>query len=153
MKSDVKRELSALADKAEAGLLQPESIVEYAKKNPKSALHGEFEWDNARAATEYRLQQARELLRVYVTVVPQTLQTVRGFLSVPTDRANGGGYRRTEDILKNDALRRQMVIDTLKKVEQLKSAVSYLPELQPFFTELTALVDRYRSAAVTAQAA
>lgn len=145
----VKRELIALAASAPQGLLKPEQVLEFAKSNPESALHSEFEWNDAEAANQFRVQQARELIRVYVTVLPQTLQRVRGFLSVPSDRANGGGYRQTEDVLKNDVLRQQMIEDTLKRIESLRKSATYLPELQPLFAELFAVVANFRAARLT----
>lgn len=153
MKDAVKDELRLLSQVSEGGLLMPEKIVEYAQQNPTSALHGEFEWDDAKAAQEHRLQQAREMVRVYVTVLPGTLQKVRGFVSVPSDRANGGGYRQTEGILKNDDLRKQMVLDVLKRVEALRSNVAMLPELAPFFHDLAVIIDKHRAKLSSTQAA
>lgn len=144
MKAEVKKELLKLAETAPDGLLHPSQVLEYAKSNPDSALHAEFEWNDKEAADSWRFQQASELIRAYVTILPQTTQHVRGLVSVPSDRANGGGYRRTEEVVKNDALRRQMVEDALKKIEKLQTCVSYLPELQPLFIEILAAVARFR---------
>lgn len=44
------------------GILQAEDVLEEAK-NPASPLHPMFEWDNAAAAHQYRLDQARALIR------------------------------------------------------------------------------------------
>lgn len=152
MKDDVKRELDALAEKT-PGVLKGEHIVQFVEANPSSALRGEFEWNNDECGRLYRLQQANNLIRAYVTVLPQTLQRVRGFLSVPTDRANGGGYRRTEDVLRNDALRRQMVEDVLKRVEGMRTSIAHLPELQPVFAEIGVAVARFRASQVGVAAA
>lgn len=152
MKDGVKRELIALAEQAGAEPLKAETIVTFAR-DPQTALHAEFEWDDAKAAAEHRLNQARELVRVYVTVLPSSPQPVRGFLSVPTDRLHGGGYRRTEDVLKNDALRLQMIEDVLKRAASLKTSGSYLPELQPFFAEIEAAILRQRNRQIQVAAA
>lgn len=45
-----------------AGELTPEA-VEAKARNPRSPLHGYFEWDDTRAAHLYRLEQARQLIR------------------------------------------------------------------------------------------
>jgi len=51
------------------GAITPEIIVNEAK-NPKSVLHPIFEWDDSRAAVNYRLQQARILLNnIQVTIL------------------------------------------------------------------------------------
>jgi hypothetical protein len=51
------------------GQITPELIVKEAEKN-KSILHNIFEWDDAKAGYNYRLQQARILLNnIQVTVI------------------------------------------------------------------------------------
>ena len=57
--SDAVNELRRLQDLY--GSLNPEIIVENSK-NPESVLYPIFEWDNKKAAYNYRLQQARILL-------------------------------------------------------------------------------------------
>jgi hypothetical protein len=48
----------------------PRRMVKWARENPKSELHSQFEWDDAKAGYRYRLQQARQLiLRIQVEVV------------------------------------------------------------------------------------
>ncbi|MEE4236521.1 MAG: hypothetical protein V2I51_07335 [Anderseniella sp.] len=54
-------ELNRLA-KAGGGRITPSAIVE-AARDEDSALHAYFEWDDSTAAEQYRLMQARELLR------------------------------------------------------------------------------------------
>lgn len=63
LKVQVVEELARLNELNEG--LRPSDVVEAAK--PKDApLHGEFLWDNGKAAHEYRLNQARTLIRVVV---------------------------------------------------------------------------------------
>lgn len=51
------------------GGIRPSVVVEEAR--PKRAkLHDEFEWNNEKAAEEYRLSQARRLIRVTQIVMP-----------------------------------------------------------------------------------
>jgi hypothetical protein len=45
-------ELRQIEQKA-GGVLQPESVVDFAR-NPKTALHGAFTWDDTEAARKYR---------------------------------------------------------------------------------------------------
>lgn len=67
------------------GAIKPEHVVEAARPDD-AVLHDEIEWDEATAATEYRLQQARHLLRSAVVVYrrpDQTLtQPVRAFVKL-----------------------------------------------------------------------
>ena len=52
-----------------------------AAKSPKSALHSHFEWDDTVAGHQFRLSQARHLMRV-IRVEISTGQTVRKFHKV-----------------------------------------------------------------------
>ena len=62
------QELSQLGD-----AVQPASVVKKAR-NKKSELHKCFQWDDTKAAEEYRLVQAREVMRS-ITVVVEDMTT------------------------------------------------------------------------------
>lgn len=67
-KQEVKDELRRISDAR--GGLRPSEVVDEAR--PKSSpLHGEFEWQDNKAAHEYRLIQARQLIRLAVPVIKQ----------------------------------------------------------------------------------
>lgn len=42
--------------------LKPEEVLEYARNNIDSELHKGFEWDMEKAAYQYNLQQARQII-------------------------------------------------------------------------------------------
>lgn len=75
MKPEVRRALEARLEKIRlqnGGVLTPDAVVKDAK-NRNSPLHEHFEWDDTKAAYQYRLDQARELIRkVRVEVVTST---------------------------------------------------------------------------------
>lgn len=83
------------------GTVTPEQVVRFAR-NPKTALHSYFEWDDKRAGERYRLDQAEQYLRVVATViqVPGGGETVRvrAFISLPSDRGTGT-YRSIQDVM------------------------------------------------------
>ena len=90
--------LDALADDSD-GTLSPADVVEAAAP-PTSPLHRYFDWDDAHAAHEHRLFQARHLLRVTV-LVRQGSATLHLpiFTSLSTERVRGGeSYRRTGEV-------------------------------------------------------
>ncbi len=64
----IKQELEALAE-ANNGILRPEIVVEFAR-DAKTALHSRFEWDDTEAAKQYRLWQARQIIKVAINVLP-----------------------------------------------------------------------------------
>ena len=58
-KEQVKAELELIRIQ-HGGVLQAEDVIAYAK-DPDTALHQEFEWDDNEAAHQYRLEQARRV--------------------------------------------------------------------------------------------
>lgn len=133
MNERIQAEIATVAAQSPNGLLRPESVVEFAAANPESELHGRFEWNNEEAAAEYRIQQARQLIRAYVKFEPRVNRVVRGFLSVPTDRTNEGGYRTVENVLDNPVYRQQLVEQALNDLRGVRGRYSHLPELDPVF--------------------
>lgn len=68
------------------GVLSAEKVVEESRSE-ESVLHRVFEWDDAKAAAEYRLQQARTLIGNIRVVVTETQVTgrIRAFVNVVTE--------------------------------------------------------------------
>lgn len=119
MKQDIRNALLQLVD--ERGLLMPERVID-AARDAASPMHGHFTWDNDEAAHKYRLHQARALIgSVEITVNQQAPVTVNAFVSLPSDRVHGGGYRTVETILGNDFMRAQLIEDIRKHIEKWES--------------------------------
>lgn len=118
------------------GLLRPEDVVKFAR-NKRSALHSEFEWDDAKASAEYRLWQARNVIRVAVTVLPSPhadQEPVRAYVSVVSDRVQpGGGYRSIADVMTDDEMRAEIVNEALGEVKRWRRKYERLRELVPIF--------------------
>lgn len=123
------------------GNLRPETVVEFAK-NPETALHGRFNWEDTEAAHKWRLHQARQVLRVYVHMdLPKHEEPVRvrAFVSLPIDRAsNGQGYRPIDYVLRNDDLRAQMLASAKRELKSFREKYRTLTEL----SEIHAAIDR-----------
>ena len=99
MKSDREKlaaELEIIRGMDKDGLLHPESVVAWARNNKESALYNELEWDDTAAAEAYRVAQVRQIVRVIVRNAPGNDgidRRTRVYVSVPSDRLHGGGYR------------------------------------------------------------
>ena len=91
------------------GILKPESVEEAARK-PSSPLHPFFTWDDNEAARLYRIEQARQLIRVVVDVSSDGADPARVFVSLKSDQRHGDGYRAMATVL-SDAELRQMLVD------------------------------------------
>lgn len=91
--------LEKITEKA-GGVLKPRAVVEAArvKNHP---LHPHFEWDDALAAESFRLEQARNLIRIVrVEDASADEGTTRAFLSISD---NDGVAYRTVDTVKRSA--------------------------------------------------
>jgi hypothetical protein len=122
--------------RANGGLLRPEEVVKFAR-NKRTALHQEFEWDDAKASAEYRLEQARKVIRVAVELLPSPhsdQDPIRAYVSVVSDRVQpGGGYRAIGDVMTDDDLRTELVNEALGEVKRWRRKYERLRELVPIF--------------------
>jgi hypothetical protein len=64
MEEQILKELEHIRKQGK-GILYPDAVVEFAT-NEETALHPKFEWDNNIAGHEYRLWQARHLIKIVV---------------------------------------------------------------------------------------
>jgi hypothetical protein len=131
-------ELERIAAK-NGGDLRPVDVVRAAR--PKtSPLHSRFLWDNDKAGDEYRLWQARELIRVTVRLIgsPDDGLTVsRVFVSLSADRKNsGGGYRSLVSVMDNETLRKQLLADAYAEMERFQQKYEALKELAEVFAAM-----------------
>lgn len=136
-REEILAELTQIREQHNGNLLA-EDVVEFAR-NENTALHSEFEWDDTEAARQYRLDQARRIIRLNVQVLP----TARGNVTVPvyvsltSDRIQpGGGYRRLEDVMSDPELRQQFLDQALAEFERVRRKYQNLQELAPIFAAI-----------------
>lgn len=113
------------------GILRPVDIVAYAR-NPKTALHTRFEWDATKAAHQYRLEQARHIVRVYVTIIetPDGKRIAeRIYASVESERQHGNSYRLTTEILSDDEAREELLSQARRDMQSFRLKYRRLSEL------------------------
>ena len=114
------------------GILRPADVVDEAR-NPDSILHRAFEWDDTVAAEAYRIQQAKELIRVQVVVIENRQEPVRAFVSLSRDRLTDGGYRITADVLNDRDLYREMLLDAADELRSFQRKYNRITELSEVF--------------------
>ena len=119
------------------GVLKPAEVVQFAR-NPKTALHAKFVWDNDAAAEAYRIYQARQLIRVTVSMIPSTETNARVFVSLRSDRKNneGGGYRAVVDVLSDEEQQAEMLADALAELNVFRRKYSRLRQLAAIFAAI-----------------
>ena len=125
--------------KNSGGLLKPEGVVDFAR-DPQTALHKKFEWDDTKAAREHRLWQARELFKVFVKVIREDLPPFNVFVSLKDDRygENRGGYRLTTDVLQDEELSGMMLDDAKADWQSYKTKYHAIKVLHAAFQAMDA---------------
>lgn len=127
-------ELNRIAS-SNGGLLVPEKVVD-AARNPRSVLHSRFEWDDGKAADEYRIWQARQLISVCVETIPGSTEETQAFVSLSVDRHEGRGYRKTVAVLNDAELREQLLRDALSELNCFQQKYSRLRQLADVFSAI-----------------
>lgn len=100
----------------ENGNLNPATVVD-AARDPASPLHDFFEWDNNAAAEQYRLSQARLLIRrvkIQVTVREIPMDVMR----YVRDPDEPGNYSNIVRVRSDEDRSRRIVIDEMSRVAQ-----------------------------------
>lgn len=133
------------------GRLEPALVVREAA-DPKNPLHDSFEWDDSLAAAEHRLQQARQLIRIAVTVLPSVnCRPVRAFISLSSERGAGAGYLKVQQILSDEELRAQALADAITAFNSMQTRFGYLRELTPIWQTLAEISSDLESGKIAAE--
>lgn len=117
------------------GELRPKTVVDSARFE-ESPLHGSFDWDDSSAGEQWRLQQARQLIRAVVSYeqVGNKAVQCRVFVSLTPDREeNGAGYRLAHTVMSDVEQRRQMLVDATADMQRFKERYRRLHELAKVF--------------------
>lgn len=104
-----------------------------------SPLHGAFEWNNRRAADEYRRVQARHLVR---SVVIRSIETksehpIRAFVVVRHEEG-GDVYTSTISAMQNEFERAQVLRRALRELDQCRRRYQALGELAEIWAAIDA---------------
>jgi hypothetical protein len=134
-------ELNQIAAQNE-GMLRPADVVSFAS-NPSTVLHGCFTWDNTEAAEAWRLQQARQLIRVTVIVLPgdHPLKS-RAYVSLKEDRYNDQGYRAMVDVMSDGRLKEILLAEALIEAQTFMAKYESLKELSLVFAEIRKVIKK-----------
>jgi hypothetical protein len=119
------------------GMLHPRDVVK-AARDPKSPLHKLFTWDDREAAARYRISEARQLINSYEITYEEQNISVKALTSIEMDRAFGGGYRWTHDVLQRSDLREEMKKDALRVLEAARSKYQHVTELAEIWEAIEA---------------
>ena len=123
------------------GRLDSRGVLE-ASRPSDAPLHGEFEWDDAAAAEQYRVQQAGYLIRMIAVEVDQAERSepMRAFVSVV--READRSYTSIQHALSDTELRAQVLSQAWSELEAWRKRHAELIELAKVF----AVIDQARTA-------
>jgi len=137
------RRLGKIAGKT--GRLTPQVVVDDARDRT-SPLHGFFEWNDGRAAEQYRLDQARHLIRsvkvTYADVADSTgPREIKAYVSFGDD--DEAPYMATRKVLATKAGRAALLAQALTELENLKQRYAELEELAAIFAAIERAKNRH----------
>jgi len=128
-------------EKRHNGLLSAEAVLADAKKK-SSPLNKAFEWDDSKAAEQYRLDQARALIRSITVEIKQVKtnppKPVRAYVNVK--RNDDRGYAPIHTAMTDSDMRQQVLKrawrelktwhDRYKEIEELAAVFSAIEQTQ-----------------------
>ena len=123
-------ELEAIRAEA-GGVISPQAVVDYARDGD-TALHSAFTWNNTKAAEQYRLWQARQVIRVCVTCHEKLRDPIRVYVSMQEDRGEEG-YRLLDDVMSDKDMRESLLIQAMADLKRWKAKYRQLTVLAPIF--------------------
>lgn len=116
------------------GAITAENIVSEAQK-PDCILHALFEWDDTKAAEQFRLQQARNLINnIVVTVVHNNEKKEVGAYEIATISGERQ-YTSIDTLTMQDVEEIKKVV--LRELNYLKNKLSFYSDLKPTIEHLT----------------
>ena len=126
----VRKALKAIKSKSKDKVLVAEDVVEDAS-HPDHILHKDFEWDDTVAGHQWRLTQARALIRkVFVSDPEDDGQTYPGWVSLRSDRKSPrGGYRETNDVINNKQFLSELEETAKRDIEAVLARYQMLKDL------------------------
>ena len=132
----VKQELERIR-KAHGGILRPADVVKFAE-NPKTALHKRFEWNRDVAAHEYRMEQARRIIRFTIRVIQHHNRPirVRAYHSLPSERGKGDSYRDIVTVMSRKEMRAELLKTALQEAKDWAERYARLKEVAPIIAAI-----------------
>lgn len=127
-----RQSLVQIQAKSEDGLLRAEAVVDTAR-HPDHPLHKYFTWDDSAAAEQWRMMQARQLIRKVLVTTPNgddEESQVPKYVSLRSDRNKpGGGYRQTKEVINNAELLKELEETAKKDLEGVLARYNMLETL------------------------
>lgn len=108
------------------GAVTPEAVLEDARSED-SPIHGDFEWDNDKAAEKYRLKQAQQMISLLV-VSEDDKPNTRAFVNTHTD-IKKAAYMNVGKAMQSQDLRRVVLGNARREMIMFNSKYAKYMEL------------------------
>ena len=135
----IRAELESIRQANPDQMLREEEVVEFAS-DPSTALHDRFVWDDGAAAHQYRLEQARKVIRVTVEVMKDDKPPVRLYVSLESDRQKGGGYRHITEVCSDEEMYAELVDQSRREMQAFQRRYREIEELQPVIAAMQSVL-------------
>lgn len=119
-----------------------------AARAKSSPLHQCFTWDDTKAGEQWRLLEARKLIKdvtVTYSIGKDKQVTVSRFVSLASDRVGGNGFRDMNRVLSERDTRSELLKTALEELERLKNKYSMLQELANVFAAVDKTMLKHKS--------
>lgn len=138
--SEVVEALLRISKDDQDGIIQPETVVDVAA-DPASPLHRYFTWDDTEAASQFRLVQARALVRRVSIVRRPVLQPQ--YVNVVIKRSDGSarrGYVPTERAVVEIDLYHQIVEEARRGLIAYRNRLVAFEQAREIVAQLDAAI-------------
>ena len=127
------------------GKILPEYVVEEAE-NENSPLHDVFEWDDTVAASRFRIQQARDLIRnIQVEIVTKKVNCdIRAFVNVKTQDDERRSYQPIKKAIADDTAYQDLLAQAKREMESFVTTYSQITELNDVKVEMLKALARLK---------
>lgn len=124
----------------ENGSLTPELVVDESR-GEDAPLHPVFEWDDKKAAENYRVVQAGSLIRNVTVKIEEAprMEPTRAFVNVAPVGQCKGIFVSIKNAMGNEETRETVVARALAELEKVKEKYKDLHELAGIFSEIDRL--------------
>jgi len=136
--------------KADNGGVLTAGIIVAKAKTKSNKLHKAFEWDDAKAAHEHRLHQARKMthsLEVVHKEAPQ-IGPQRQYMTVKEAPLHGQEertvYRSTEELMRDPNWRAEVLSNAVREALAFRKKYSELSELAKVFAAMDEFVENIK---------
>ena len=130
---------TALNDLVVDNALHAEDVVT-AARDPISPLHGKFEWEDSKAAQQYRLWQARQLIASVTIKLPDG-QPVRKYINVVTGGRAARQYEPVVLVVQDEDKFTAVLNETLRDLHEIQRKVEGLRQMVEHNAKQVAAVD------------